>query len=467
MTKYKSKTRKTKQRIQNTQLRGGGGETLQDRSSRNTAAQYSLHPYYNNNFLARWQEYVRWYMTSWEARKLVDIPVQDALREPVELQGLSAGDEKLLWRAYEDFDVERQLRRALIQERLLGGCVLLPIFLRPGDDETKTPLNPATLQKGDLQAINVVDIGRLSRAEYNTDPFDLYYDRIERIQIHATIVHRSRAIILDNDPLFNFTSQRIMENYRFNPAGFGESILAPLYDTLIRVTGTQQGAYHLVNLSSCLIVACGSLRSLIAAGSPAIQKLEEIAEQISMYRAAIIDGNDVEFKQHAANFGSVPELVMTFLQILSAGSDIPATRFLGQAPGGLNATGESDLENYYNHIASWQRMRLEPRQRVIFDWLGAHVWGHALWQIKSKDLTLEYRPLWNISELQQSQVDNTYGLLIQTLTDAGIIDQASAIKELIDRNIFQTDVQAGDFLAAQQQGAESPFGPDSPFSQLV
>lgn len=464
----KVKANFAKQRVQNTILRGGGGETVQDRSASNTAAQHTLHPYYNNNFLARWQEYVRWYMTSWEAAKLVNIPVQDALREPVELQGLSEDDECRLWDAYENFNVEQQIRRALIQERLLGGCIVLPILLRPEDEETCEQLDYSTLQKGDLQAINVVDVGRISRAEYTTDPFSPSYDCLEHIQIDATIVHTSRLIMLNSDPLFNFASQRIMENYRFNPAGFGESVLSTLYDTLIRVTGTQQGAYHLVNLSSVLLVACAGLRSLEATGSPAKAKLEELAEQVSIYRAGIIDGKDVEIKQHAASFGSVPELVMAFLQILSAGSDIPATRFLGQSPGGLNATGDSDLENYYNHIAAWQRMHLEPLQRKVFGWLGSHIWGNTLWKIKSQDFKLDYPPLWNIDKVQQAQIDNTYSSIVNMAADVGLIDQASALAELKDRKIFQTDVAAGDMLTSEAEkdpfgggnalGIESPFG---------
>lgn len=455
------------QRTKNTILRGLGGETLQDRSAHNTAAQYSLHPYYNNNFIARWQEYVRWYMTSWEAKKLIDIPVQDALRERVEIDGLSEEDEHLLWEAYDRFDVEKQLRRALIQERLLGGCVMLPVFMRDVKERTSEALNPETLQQGDLRALNVIDIGRLSRAQYNTDPFDPNYDKLATLQINSTVVHVSRLLIFDGDPLFNFSSQRMMENFRFNPVGFGESKLAPLYDTLIRVTGTQQGAYHLVNMTSCLIMAAENLRTLNAIGSPTYDKLREISEQLSMYRAAIVDAKGVEFRQHSATFGSVPELVMAFLQILSAGSDIPATRFLGQAPGGLNATGDADLENYYNHIAAWQRQCLEPRQRRLFDWLGAHIWGYAAWRQKSRALELRYPELWNLDEVERSQVDNTYGMLLHALADIGMIDQESALNELVERGIFHTKVQAGDFLSASARAQQdNPFGADSDFSQM-
>lgn len=449
-----------RQRTGNMILRGVGAETLQDRGAQSTASQHTLHPYYNNNFISRWQEYTRWYMTSWEARKIIDIPVQDALRVPVELRELHDSDTSLLMEAYEEFECERQLRRALTQERLLGGSVLLPIFLRQENEETASKLRYSTLQKGDLQAINVVDVSKLARPSNDTDPFSAGYDRVESLLITGVEVHSSRMLVLDGDALFNRASQMVLENYRFNPCGFGESRLAPLYDLLIRVVGTQQGAYHLVNLSSCLILSAAQLRSMTAVGSPAKAKLEEIAEQLSIFRAAIVDAKDVEFKQHSATFGSVPELVMSFLQILSAGSDIPATRFLGQAPGGLNATGDSDLENYYNNVASWQRSRLLPAQTRLFDWLGAHIWGWEVWKVKSKDLELHYPPLWNLDDVQQSTVDNTYAMLYKSLYEIGVIDAPAVIAELKKREIFQTEVEASDFLEQPTVAPENPFDPN-------
>lgn len=458
-------TKRVMQRSKNMILRGVGGETLQDRGAQNTSSQHTLHPYYNNNFMARWQEYVRWYMTSWEAQKIIDIPIQDALREPVQIEGLQQDDADRLWDAYEAYNCERQLRRALTQERLLGGSGLLPIWERPCNEETADKLDYSTLMRGDLKAFNVIDVARMSRPTYNTDPFDPDYDKISCVQVNSTVVHASRMCIFDGDPLFNRASQTTMQNYRYNPCGFGESKLATLYDLLIRVTGTQQGAYHLVNLASCLVMSVSQLRALNAVGSPAKAKLEELAEQLSIYRAGIVDAKDVEFKQHSASFGSVPELVMSFLQILSAGSDIPATRFLGQAPGGLNATGDSDLENYYNGLRSWQRVYLLPRQLKIFNWLGATLWGWNTWLAKSKDMELVYPPLWNLDAVQQSQVDSAYSTMIHSLVDIGLIDQQSGINELVARDAFKTKVQAGDFLSSEMRGgAESPFGEGSIFA---
>ena len=434
-------------KVANAMLTGAGAGTTQDRGSLQHGDNATLNPYFNNNFISRWQEYIRWYMTSWEARKLVDIPIQDALREQVEIAGIDEETSLKLMDAYEAFDADRQLRRALIQERLLGGSLILGVFNRPENEEVSTRLRPSAIERGDLLALNVVDVSMLQRPVWIQDPFDPDFDRLGEISIQGVTTHTSRMIVFDGQSLLSRNRQVLMGTTRVNPVGFGESVLAPLYDLLIRVTGTQQGAYHLVNLASCLIIGVKDLRALKAVNNKALEKLEEIQEMLSMYRGAIVDGEDVEFCNYSATFGSVPELVMTFMQLLSAASDIPATRFLGQAPGGLNATGQADLENYYNNIRAWQQQHLKRAQRKLFDWLGAHLWGWKEWQRRSEKLELKYKPLWNISAVEQANVDNTYVQAINTLVQAGIIDAPSAVEELKKRDLFKGEVAPGDPLA--------------------
>lgn len=433
-------------RLGNMLLGGGGAETLQDRGSLHTASHQTLHPYYNNNCPARWQEYVRWYMTSWEARKIIDIPVDDALRKPVELRGLKREDAFALEEAGRAFELDRKIRRALVQERLLGGAVLFPLLLRPEGESLEQPFDSRGFLPGDLQAVNLLDVSRLSRPEFDPDPFSPGFDTLDCLTVDGRRVHVSRLYLLDGGALFARGSQNLLQGWRMNPCGFGESRLAPLYDLLKRVIGTQQGAFHLVNMASCLLVEVDNLRSVLAVNSPATTKLREIVEQLSLYRGAVIDAKGARVTQHAAAFGSVPELVMTFAQLLSAASDIPATRFLGQAPGGLNATGESDQANYYDMVASFQRQHLMPLQRRCLDWLGLHLWGWQEWQEKSRTMQLVYPSLKTLDAGDEGALAKTYADLLKGLCDSGILDKRMAVRELLERKVFCTQGEADDFL---------------------
>lgn len=445
-----------RRRAQNAQLRGVSGVgTVQNRGIGTASAVYSSNPFFSNNFVYRWQEWSRLYYTSWEAQKIIDIPVDDMFRAPFELQGLEDRDVKLIMDEFARLDVTKQLARAFKQERLLGGSMLLGVFEVPEDMDMTDELYLHRLGKGCLKAVNVVDVSRLSVDTVETDPFSPDYDRIRYYSIAGERVHCSRLISFVGNALYNRASQTMMQNFRYNPCGFGESKLTPLYDLLMRVVGTQEGAYHLVNMASVLLVECARIKSLQAVGSPAVEKLEEITEQLSMYRGAIIDGTDVKVSQHAASFGSVPELVLTFAQLLSAASDIPATRFLSQAPGGLNATGDADLQNYYNMIDSIRKTKLKSALGKLLDWTGTSIWGFEAWAEKKADLDIYFPPLWNNTETEQANIDNIYAQIVMQLLSMSVIDEATAAEIINARKMLPTKIETPEPLVIGKAEAEA------------
>lgn len=62
-------------------------------------------------------------------------------------------------------------------------------------------------------------------------------------------------------------------------------------------------------------------------------------------------------------FDSVRAWLDRFLQIVSGAADIPAIRLLSQSPAGMNATGESDLRNYYDRLSACRNSRWSRRSR--------------------------------------------------------------------------------------------------------
>jgi phage-related protein (TIGR01555 family) len=214
----------------------------------------------------------------------------------------------------------------------------------------------------------------------------------------------------------------------------------------MRCIGTQQAAYQLIQKSSVTLVKSEQLLNLEGTkkGEEAVAALQEMAEMISIYRAAIIKGKGVEVEENAASFGSVPELLMSYLQTLSAASDIPASRFLGQAPGGLNATGDGDLENYYNNIAAYQETRLDPKYERLFDILGRSVLGRERWlQIRPK-FEIEFEPLWNLKGTEKAQVDQTVVQMLRDLKADGVIPAEKVVEEINAKKIFATELNEDD-----------------------
>lgn len=449
---------------------GVGANSYQDRgAAQRTPAQSTLNPYYEQNFYRRCQDYLKMYNTSWEVQKLITIPVDDAMKYRPELKGIDSDDAKRIWEIYDEKNLDQQNRRALIQERLLSGCGMLGIFKMddPSTAQLARPLRLSDIQPGDFEAINIIDVTQLSIGAETYNPFSPNYDRQPNFQVNSVQVDRSRMTVLDGNPVVGRFTKSRLEGGRYNRIGFGESKITALYDIFKMVTGTQQGAFHLVNLASCLILEVEKFRSMRATNSPAVEALEQLAEHLSMYRASLIDAQGVKVSQHSASFGSVPELMMMFMQFLSAAGDVPAARYLGQAPGGLNATGESDLQNYYDMVrGSVQIAKLMPIQQREIDWIGCSLWGFPVWMKKRHALELEYRELWNETAKDKAERMGIYVSMIKSLLDSGAINGEAAIRELKARDVFATDIEAEQALDNPLPLEPSPIDPVGAIDKL-
>ena len=386
------------------------------------------------------QELLNLWRFDWAARKIVAIPVADALREEWSYTGLGDSTDEIA-RAIDNLGLIDTLRRTLIIERLLGGAAIL-MGVQDSEDKPEQPLHAANVRQGDLRFINVIPRNRLYLADVVSDPFSASYGKPAMYTINGKRVHESRLLVFDGQPL-TYDGSLFSFGSLLGP-GFGDSVLQPLMDDLMRATGTRQAAFHLVNTASLMLIKA-DIATLQAtnSGSERIAELEEIAKQLSLYRAALLDTGPeggAEVATLSTSFGSVPELLMAFLQVLSAASDIPATRFLGQAPGGLNATGTSDLENYYNSIDSFQVMRIKPQLLKLLRILHPSVTGQPL----PDGVDIEFPPLWNLSDKEAADIRQIDANVITTLAAGGIIGGDEAYTQARERGLLTAQTGSDD-----------------------
>jgi phage-related protein (TIGR01555 family) len=188
-----------------------------------------------------------------------------------------------------------------------------------------------------------------------------YYEVVSdaRTIPHARI-HYTRCIRMDGVELPYW--QRMAENY------WGLSVIEPLFDRLIAFDSATQGAAQLVYRAHLRTLKVKQLREAIAFGGAAYQGIIEMVKQLRLYQAnegiTLLDADD-EFETHSYGFGGLSEVLIQFGQQLSGAAQIPLVRLFGQSPAGLNATGESDIRNYYDFINSMQEDRLRRPVRML------------------------------------------------------------------------------------------------------
>ena len=444
---------------------GGGQMGTGDRGAWSSIPMNTGNPYDSQDYVYRWRQFVHLYEISWEARKIVRIPVEDALRKPWEVSGIPEEIESKLRKKLDDLQFVRVLQRSLMMERLLGGCLT---FLGLGSDKDEPDKKHDVKTGSPLYWTNAIPISRISRLAWDTDPLSAGYMRPTSFLINGQNVHVSRCLVWDGDPLYD-PYDFALTNFQSNLAGFGPSVLTPIWDDIVRTTGTRQAAYQMIQTNNALVVAMKGLQDLMSTtpGQTTVQAVKDIADMMSVYRAAIIDADVFQdMKNMPASFGSVPELLITYLQVLSAASDIPATRFLGQAPGGLNATGESDLENYYNVIDAFQQNRIVPQLKRVYDFLGYWLFPDQ-WPKVREDMEIEFPPMWNSNEKEEADTASvTLDNLIK-LRDAGKISDEKFIEEINNKGILSVKLDNTDMQNLDAAGlGDEEVNPEEEINKL-
>ena len=171
----------------------------------------------------------------------------------------------------------------------------------------------------------------------------------------------------------------------------------------------------------------------------------------------------MQIEVQTATFSGLSDVILQVAQQLSGGLKIPLTKLLGQSAAGLNATGEGDERNYNSAIKQEQDDQLkDPMHRVYR--VAAVSEGIDL----GDDYELEFRPLWQLSDDEMSQIEERGSRSIIAVEEAGLVSPKTALMELKARgantNSWQTiteeDIEEADDEVAPAPGPGEMVGPD-------
>jgi phage-related protein (TIGR01555 family) len=111
----------------------------------------------------------------------------------------------------------------------------------------------------------------------------------------------------------------------------------------------------------------------------------------------ILDSSD-KFEVHQYAFGGLSDVLIQFGQQVSGAAQIPLVRLFGQSPAGLNATGDSDIRNYYDMINAKQEAVLRRPVRILLEVMCRSKFGKPL----PKGFNFSFRPLWQLAENEKA-----------------------------------------------------------------
>ncbi|MBQ0803001.1 MAG: DUF1073 domain-containing protein [Sulfitobacter litoralis] len=329
---------------------------------------------------------VAMYRTSAIAKKIVDLPAEDSLREWREWQA-SAAQISALEAEEKRLGLQANLIRAAKRGRLFGGAAL---FIGTGDTDLMKPLNPERIGSGGLKYISVLNRADLTSSALERDPRLTGYGKPKFYTMNTdggqVTIHPSRLVLLQGDEL---------PDDRFAGASLGWS--DPVITSCL--TAVRDNDASLANVASLMfeakinVIGVKGLTEGLRSGGGEFER-QILARQSLNATAKGINGDllmdtDDTFTTRSASFATLPDIMDRFMQACSAAASIPMTLLFGMSPGGLNASGDADTRGYYDRIKVMQALELQPSMQILDECLIRSALGS-----RPDDVFYNWRPLW-------------------------------------------------------------------------
>ena len=226
--------------------------------------------------------------------------------------------------------------------------------------------------------------------------------------------------------------------------GWSDSVLQVVYDAIVNASSSQQHVAGLIPEAKTDVMYIPGLGELLSTpeGTRALTARFQYANVLkSQFNMVLLDGVGAEtaegesvgetWEQKQIRFADLPDLLTHFLQAVSGAGGIPLTRFLGVSPAGLNATGESDLRQYYDTLAAKQTNELGPSLSP-FDEVIKRSAG-----IDDPNVYYCWAPMWTPTEVEAAQIFERKANGIKLLSDTALIPAEALSKAAI--NAFVED----------------------------
>jgi phage-related protein (TIGR01555 family) len=345
----------------------------------------------------QYQELDDLYAAGGIARRIIDTVAQDATRE-----WLYTDDDKaeLLTDRMEEMHLQAKVSEALSMARLHGGSALVALM----DDgrELAEPLNTQAVKA--IDGFRCYDRWQITWTEQMlySDPKNQRYGnpekyRITPIQGTPFDVHESRLV--------RFDGLAVGERLRVRNNGWNYSYLQPVYQAMMDLDGGHRASASIIQDFVQTVMSIKGLTEMLSSGSEAnvVKRLEILDMSRHVLNTLLMDADGEQFSKQSSSVAGLSDLLQAFRIQVSAITGIPMTKLFGISPGGMNATGESDIRNYYDDVANYQKTKVLPPMEQIVRMFMMERSGPYKGQEPPK-WSIKFNPLWQMSDKEAAEV---------------------------------------------------------------
>lgn len=398
------------------------------------------------------------YRTSWLAKRIVNTVADDMTGNWRSFKFGDADDNprlEALKQAEKKLRVKHRFLEATRWGRLYGGTLMI---LGTADavnpEDMATELKPETVKKGDLRHIQVLDRWRCAPSgpvvtDLTSPSFGMPESYI--IAESAVEVHHSRVIRFGGEKLPYFEWLR---NARWD-----DSVLEHTLNSLQNYDTTSAAIATMMFEANVDVIKSDDITELLASkkGEEKLMRRFAASALMKSYNRTFLLDKDEEYEKKQNSFTNLKDIWQQFAVDVCGACDIPMTRLFGQSAGGLNSTGDGDLENYYKMISGKQEAELGPQLEHFDD-----VFIRSTLGTMPDDYESQFESLWETSDEDQATIDYQNAQRDQIYLQTGVVTEGLVASELRRRRTYasmdEDDVQLAEELSEQaQQAREAGF----------
>jgi len=399
-----------------------------------------------NNIGGNYQEAANIY-EGWLGRRIVDLPVKESLKKGYDFFCPSWEPEKIkLLEAYcNHLNLNNTLASALKSERIFGGSIIIGIT-----DATwgamRNPI-PDFLPSKTLLCLRMFDAWQAYAAMVNfMNPIakDFLYPINYTIGsagltafkqgnghsdfLTGAIVDRSRVERFEGEDLPWYERQRNLY--------WGQSILNSAYGAIRNAGIVDNSIASLIFRASVPVFQVEDLINIVAdeeSRQSFLQRMNLLNYQMSNNNMAIIDKNELLNNLELGSLANLDSILERFYVTVSSATGIPVTKLVGTSAKGLDATGEGDMNNYYDMLEEYQSTRIKPHlMSILKHWIIPSFFD----ELMPEDFDVIFPPIERETQKMKQEKDTLFiDMLIKSI-DSKLIDVKTARKEIIEREIY-------------------------------
>lgn len=369
------------------------------------------------------------YRESWIVRRIIDVIPADMLKNWITItSGLDPDVEKRLSLTLRRTQLIDKLKRGMQWGRLYGGALGVMLVKHQGYDLSQ-PLQLDWIMPGDFAGLLIFDrwngvnpsselIEDISDPDYG---FPKYYTVTDPAGGGSVKIHHSRVV--------RFTGNTLPFWEEIAEMQWGASVVESIFDELRKRDNVSWNIAQLTFMANIRVLKMQDLGQLLAATdnesqAELLRTLEAQNMLLNNMGMQVMDAAD-GLETHQYTFGGLADCYQQFIMDISGAAEIPVTRLFGRSPSGLNATGESDLQNYYDMIAEKQESYLRPILNKVLPPFIISTLGSL-----PDDFDFEFDPVAEPTDKERADLAKCGTDNVVAAYNAGLISQRTALKEL-------------------------------------